>query len=257
MKAFVETGPGAGVLVDPSMPRAVSVAEIGELVALYAQAAQNALDAGFDGVEIHAANGYLVNQFMSTHANVRTDAYGGSLQNRLRFLDEIVRAVAAVVGPERLGVRFTPLFSSTDQDRVYIGLVEDDPHATYIAAAELLERAGVAYVSIAEADWDNAPELPDDFRRDLRRVFSGRILYAGRYTAERGARLVEAQLADLIAFGRPFIANPDLPARIANGWPLSPFDPATMYGGTARGYTDYPVYAATVPASSPALEIAA
>ncbi len=242
VKAFIETAPGAGALVAPSVPRALTGAEIGALVALYAQAARNALAAGFDGVEIHAANGYLVNQFISAHANHRTDAYGGSLQNRLRFLAEIVDAVAAAVGPEKLGVRFTPLFSSTDQDRVYIGLVEEDPHATYIEAVKVLERAGVAYVSIAEADWDNAPDLPDAFRRDLRQAFSGSIMYAGRYSAERGARLVDAGLADLIAFGRPFIANPDLPERIANGWPLNPVDAATLYGGGAQGYTDYPTY---------------
>lgn len=242
VKAFIETAPGEGVLVNPSMPRELSVAEIAELVALYAQAARNALDAGFDGVEIHAANGYLVNQFISAHANHRTDAYGGSLQNRLRFLREIVQAVAAVVGPDKLGVRFTPLFESTDQDRVYIGLVEDDPHATYIEAVKVLEQAGVAYVSIAEADWDNAPDLPDTFRRAVRGAFSGAIVYAGRYTAERGARLVDAGLADLIAFGRPFIANPDLPARIANGWPLNPVDAATLYGGGTRGFTDYPTF---------------
>ncbi|VFR20617.1 N-ethylmaleimide reductase [plant metagenome] len=242
VKAFIETGPGVGTLVEPSLPRALSIPEIAELVGLYAQAARNALAAGFDGVEIHAANGYLVNQFISAHANHRDDAYGGSLRNRLRFLREIIAAVAEVVGPDRLGVRFTPLFSSTDQDRVYIGFVEDDPQQTYIEAIKLLEAAGVAYVSIAEADWDNAPELPLAFRLAVRQSFSGRILYAGRYTAERGARLVDAGLADLIAFGRPFIANPDLPARIANGWPLSPLDMATVYGGTAQGYTDYPTY---------------
>jgi N-ethylmaleimide reductase len=242
VKAFIETAPGAGTLVEPSMPRAVSVDEIGDLVALYAQAAQNALDAGFDGVEIHAANGYLVNQFISHHANTRTDAYGGSLQNRLRFLREIVAAVAAVVGADRMGVRFTPLFTGTDADRVYIGLVEDDPHTTYIEAIKVLEDAGVAYVSIAEADWDNAPDLPEQFRRDVRSTFSGSIVYAGRYTAERGARLVDAGLADLIAFGRPFIANPDLPARIANGWPLNGLNVEALYGGGAAGFTDYPTY---------------
>jgi N-ethylmaleimide reductase len=242
VKAFIETAPGAGVLVEPSMPRALSVADIRELIALYAQAARNALEAGFDGVEIHAANGYLVNQFISAHSNTRTDEYGGSLRKRLRFLREVVQAVAAVVGANRLGVRFTPLFTGTDQDRVYIGLVEDDPHATYIEAIKLLEQEGVGYLSIAEADWDNAPDLPDDFRRDVRRAFSGRILYAGRYTAERGARLLEANLADLVAFGRPFIANPDLPERIANGWPLSPLKPASLYGGAEEGFTDYPVY---------------
>lgn len=242
VKAFIQTAPGAGKLVEPSAPRALSVAEIRELVALYAQAAENALKAGFDGVEIHAANGYLVNQFISAHANTRDDEYGGSLQNRLRFLREVVDAVSKVVGPERLGVRFTPLFTSTDQDRVYIGLVEEDPHQTYIEAIRVLEHAGVAYVSIAEADWDNAPDLPEAFRREVRQTFSGRIIYAGRYTAERGARLIEAKLADLIAFGRPYIANPDLPERIANGWPLNAVNPATLYGGAEEGLTDYPRY---------------
>jgi N-ethylmaleimide reductase len=245
VKAFIQTGPGTGTLIDPSVPRELTVAEIAELVALYAQAAKNALRAGFDGVEIHAANGYLVNQFISAHANTRSDEYGGSLQNRLRFLREIVDAVGDVVGPGRLGVRFTPLFSSTDQDRVYIGLVEDDPHQTYIEAIRVLEEAGAAYVSIAEADWDNAPDLPESFRREVRRTFSGRIIYAGRYTAERGARLIEANLADLIAFGRPYIANPDLPERIANGWPLNAVNPATVYGGAEEGLTDYPTYAET------------
>jgi N-ethylmaleimide reductase len=242
VKAFVQTGPGVGELVQPSLPRALELAEIRDLVGQYAQAARNAIDAGFDGVEIHAANGYLVNQFISAHSNQRDDAYGGSLENRLRFLREIVDAVAAAVGADRLGVRFTPLFTGTDQDRVYIGLVEEDPHTTYIEAIKVLEAAGVAYVSIAEADWDNAPDLPDSFRRDVRTSFSGKILYAGRYTAERGERLIEAGLADLIALGRPFIANPDLPERIANGWPLNPLDPATVYGGAEKGLTDYPTY---------------
>ena len=244
VKAFVETGPGIGTLVDPSVPRALTQPEIGELVQLYAQAARNAVAAGFDGVEIHAANGYLVNQFISAQANNRTDEYGGSLHNRLRFLREVVEVIAAAVGPDRLGVRFTPLFTGTDQDRLYIGLVEDDPHGTYLEAIKVLEAAGAAYVSIAEADWDNAPDLPIAFREAVRRAFSGRILCAGRYTAERGARLLEAGLADLIAFGRPYIANPDLPERIANGWPLNPLDAKTLYGGAEEGLTDYPTYAA-------------
>ena len=242
-KAFIATGPGQGELVQPPVPRALTTLEVKALVGHYAQAARNALDAGFDGVEIHAANGYLVNQFISAHANQRDDEYGGSLHNRLRFLREIVEAVSQVVGPQRLGVRFSPLFSGTDQDRVYIGLVEDDPHHTYIEAIKVLEASGIAYVSIAEADWDNAPDLPETFRRAVRETFSGRIIYAGRYTAERGARWVEAGLADLIAFGRPFIANPDLPQRLFNGWPLNPLRVEGMYGGGAEGYIDYPVYA--------------
>lgn len=242
-KAFIATGPGQGELVQPPVPRALTTLEVKALVGHYAQAARNALDAGFDGVEIHAANGYLVNQFISAHANQRADEYGGSLHNRLRFLREIVEAVSQVVGPQRLGVRFSPLFSGTDQDRVYIGLVEDDPHHTYLEAIKVLQAAGIAYVSIAEADWDNAPDLPDTFRQAVRDTFTGRIIYAGRYTAERGARLVDAGLADLIAFGRLFIANPDLPQRFFNGWPLNPLRAEGMYGGNEVGYIDYPVHA--------------
>ncbi|MCG5249309.1 alkene reductase [Methylorubrum extorquens] len=242
VKVFVETGPGQGALTEPSVPRALTTAEVKELVQLYAQAARNALDAGFDGVELHCANGYLVNQFISAHTNRRTDEYGGPLQNRLRFLHEVVQAVADVVGKERIGVRFAPLFASTEEDRVYLGLVEDDPHETYIEAIKVLEQVGIAYVSLAEADWDNAPELPETFRNDVRSNFSGKVLYAGKYTVERGVRVVKAGWGDLIAFGRPFIANPDLPERIAQGWPLNAVDPATMYGGTDKGYTDYPSY---------------
>lgn len=242
VKAFIETAPGSGTLVEPSTPRELSVAEIKALVELYAQAARNALSAGFDGIEIHSANGYLVNQFISAHANQRTDEYGGSLHNRLRFLREIVQAVCAVVGPDRVGVRFSPLFSSTDEDRVYIGFVEDDPHQTYIEAIKVLEEAGVAYLSIAEADWANAPELPEAFRREVRSTFSGRILYAGLYDAARATRLLEAGLADLVAFGRPFVANPDLPERIANGWPLNALNATALYGGGEQGFTDYPRY---------------
>jgi len=242
VSVFIETGPGTGALAPPSMPRALTAAEVKELVQLYAQAARNALDAGFDGVEIHSANGYLINQFISAHSNQRDDEYGGSLQNRLRFLREVTQAVAAVVGKDRLGVRFAPLFASTDEARVYLGLVEENPHETYVEAVKVLEEVGIAYLSLAEADWENAPELPESFRSAVREVFSGRILYAGKYTAERGKRVLEAGWGDLVAFGRPFIANPDLPKRIANGWPLHPVDPASMYGGTAVGYTDYPTY---------------
>ena len=242
VKAFIETGPCVGTLVDPSAPRAVSVSEIRDLVHAYAKAARLAIYAGFDGVEIHAANGYLVNQFISAHANRRDDDYGGTLANRLRFLAEIVEAVAVEVGPDRLGVRITPLFETTDQERVYIGLVEADPHETYIEAIKLLEVAGIAYVSIAEADWDNAPDLPMTFREAARSAFSGRIIYAGRYTAERAETLLATGLADLVAFGRPYIANPDLPERIANYWPLNPLRPETIYGGGAEGLTDYPTY---------------
>ncbi len=242
VKVFVETGPGQGALADPSEPRALTTTEVKELVGLYAQAAKNALEAGFDGVELHCANGYLVNQFISEHTNQRTDEYGGSLENRLRFLKEVVAAVSEVVGSNRLGVRFAPLFESTDEDRVYLGLVESDPHTTYIEAIRLLNDAGIAYLSLAEADWDNAPDLPSDFYQAVRTTFSGRIMYAGKYSPEKALKILAEGNGDIFGFGRPFIANPDLPARIRNEWPLNNVDPSTMYGGTDKGYTDYPLY---------------
>lgn len=236
VSVFIETGPGTGELVKPSQPRALTTLEVQELVQLYIQAARNAMDAGFDGIELHCANGYLVNQFISAHSNHRQDQYGGSLDNRLRFLKEVVAGVAECIGKEKVGVRFAPLFTSTDEARTYLGLVEEDPHTTYIEAIKILESAGIAYLSIAEADWDNAPPMPEAFRRDVRKTFSGAIMYAGRYTAQTGSQLLESGLADLVAFGRPFIANPDLPARIANDWPLNELDATTVYGGTAAGY---------------------
>lgn len=242
VKVFIETGPATGALADPDEPRELSTEEVRELVAMYARAARNAIEAGFDGVEIHGANGYLVNQFISEYSNHRVDQYGGSLKNRLRFLDEIVSAISAEVGAERLGVRFAPLFESTEEERVYLGLVESDPHETYLEAAKLLDKRGVAYISIAEADWDNAPELPESFCAALRNAFSGALIFAGRYTPHKAIRMLEAGYGDLFAFGKPFIANPDLPDRIRKGLPLNGVDPTTMYGGTGKGYTDYPVF---------------
>lgn len=248
VSVFIETAPGQGELVKPSAPRALATGEVEELVQLYIQAARNAMQAGFDGIELHCANGYLVNQFISAHSNQRNDHYGGALDNRLRFLREVVAGVAECIGKENVGVRFAPLFSSTDEARTYLGFVEEDPHTTYIEAIKVLEAAGIAYLSIAEADWENAPRMPDAFRRAVRDTFSGAIIYAGRYDATSGAQLLDSGLADLVAFGRPFMANPDLPDRLANGWPLNPLNPATVYGGAGEGYVDYPVYDATAQA---------
>ena len=243
VKVFIETGPGTGALAEPSRPRALSTLEVKDLVGMYATAARNAIAAGFDGVELHAANGYLINQFMSVHTNQREDMYGGSLDNRLRFLREATQAVIDVVGKERVGVRFAPLFESTTEDRVYLGLVEPDPFTTYIEAARQLNQLGIAYVSIAEADWDNAPDLPREFCQALRDTFHGVLMYAGKYTAEKANKMLTAGLGDLFGFGRTFIANPDLVARIAHHWPLNPVSRDTLFGGGAHGYTDYPSHA--------------
>jgi len=244
VRVFIETGPGAGMLTAPSMPRELTTAEVKALVTMYRTAAENAKKAGFDGVELHSANGYLINQFISEHTNFRSDEYGGSLDNRLRFLREVTEAVSAVFGSHRVGVRFAPLFSSTDEERVYLGLVESDPHATYIRAAQMLNELEVGYLSIAEADWDNSPEMPESFRNALRETFRSPIMYSGRYTREKAERMLEKGWGDLFGFGRTFIANPDLPARFKAGHPLNKVDAASLYGGSRKGYTDYPFYSA-------------
>ena len=241
VKVFVDPqgrGPqgGVGAMVQHSMPRALDAAEIPGIVHEYAQAARRALAAGFDGIELHGANGYLINQFIDSQANTRTDGYGGSLQNRLRFLREVTEAVAAEIGAERVGVRLAPL--TTLQ-----GAVDDTPQATYLAAAHLLDAIGVGYVHIAEADWEDAPVMPVAFKQALRMIYRGTLIYAGKYTVERAQEALAAGWADLIGFGRPFIANPDLPARLQQGRPLNPSDKATFFGGGAQGFTDYPTAA--------------
>lgn len=228
-------GPLSGVAekVPHSFPRELSEAEIPQIVAEFAQAARNAMQAGFDGVELHGANGYLINQFIDSGSNIRTDGYGGSLPRRLRFLREVSEAVVSAVGHERVGVRLAPL--TTLQ-----GTVDDTPQATYLGAAKVLQDIGVAYLHIAEADWDDAPDMPPAFKEALRLVYGGTLIYAGRYTRQRADAALRQGWADLVAFGRPFIANPDLPARLRHGWPLAEPHPGRFFGGGAEGYTDYP-----------------
>lgn len=242
VKVFIETGPQAGALAEPSEPVELTTDQVKELVGLYHAAALNAKKAGFDGVELHCANGYLVNQFISEHTNRRTDEYGGSLDNRLRFLREICEAVISVFGGDRVGVRFAPLFETTVEERVYLGLVERDPQHTYIEAAKILEELGVGYLSIAEADWENAPDLPASFREALRQVYSAPIMYSGRYTEAKAKEILAKGYGDLFGFGRTFIANPDLPHRLRNGLELNPVNPDTLYGGGEEGYIDYPFF---------------
>jgi N-ethylmaleimide reductase len=240
VSVFIETGPGTGALAEPSEPRGLEIDEIREIVGYYKQAAKNALEAGFDGVEIHAANGYLVNQFISERSNHRTDAYGGTLEKRLRFLKEIAEAVIEVMGADKVGVRFAPLFETTTEDRIYLGLVENDPFETYTVAARMLNDLNIAYLSIAEADWENAPELPEDFCRALREIFHGVIMYAGKYTADKALKMLKKGYGDIFGFGRSFISNPDLPQRILQQKELNPLHEESLFGGTRSGYTDYP-----------------
>ncbi len=242
VKVFIETGVGEGALTDPDLPRELTIEEIKEIIELYTEAAISAVEAGFDGVEIHAANGYLINQFISEHTNKRTDQYGGSLRNRLRFLDEVVSSVANAIGKEKTAVRFAPLFESTQEERVYLGLVESDPQQTYIEAIKLVNNIGIAYLSIAEADWNDAPELPKEFYEAVRNSFSNPIMYAGKYTPEKALKVMENGWGDIFGFGRSFIANPDLPERILNNYLLNDLDSSTLFGGGEKGYLDYPRY---------------
>lgn len=239
VNVFVAEADGRPGFVQASMPRALSVEDIRAVVDDYRQAAGNAVAAGFDGVELHAANGYLVNQFIDSHANDRSDQYGGALENRLRFLGEVARALVDGVGGDasRVGVRLAPLTTLN-------GCVDADPETTYLAAAKLLGDIGVGYIHIAEADWDDAPHMPLAFKQRLRAAFPGMLIYAGKYDGARAREALDAGWADAIAFGRPFVANPDLPARLRQGAPLAPHDRDTLFGGGAHGLTDYPALAA-------------
>lgn len=224
-----------GTMVQHSSPRALAAEEIGAIVGDFAQAARHAVDAGFDGVELHGANGYLINQFIDSQSNLRNDRYGGSLANRLRFLREVTEAVVDAVGRHRVGVRLSPL--TTLQ-----GTVDDTPIASYLAAARMLDELGAAYLHIAEADWDDAPTMPAAFKEALRLVFSRTMIYSGHYDSERAVEAISRGWADLLGFGRAFIANPDLPSRLRHGWPLNPIETSRYFGGGAEGYTDYPLY---------------
>lgn len=235
VKVFIDNGQQAPGFVDVVEPRAMTKEDINEVIAQYRQAALNAIEAGFDGIELHGANGYLVNQFIDSQANERTDEYGGCIENRLRFLDQVVAAMVEAIGAERVGVRLAP-FTSLN------GTVDATPVETYTAAAALLNTHNIAYLHIAEVDWDDAPETPLAFRQAVRAAFQGVLIYAGRYNAETAQEAVQQGLADMIGFGRPFVANPDLPSRIQNDYPLAPHDADTLFGGAEKGLTDYPEY---------------
>ncbi len=231
----VDPKTGQGGMVDCPIPRALEADEIPAVIEDFRKGAANAMAAGFDGVEIHAANGYLIDQFLRRSSNHRTDQYGGSQENRIRFLNEVAEAVVGEVGAERTGIRLSPYITQRN-------MADDQIIETILKAAQALERIGLAYIHLSEADWDDAPAVPQQFRHDLRAVYSGAIIVAGKYTQERGEKIIAAGLADLVAFGRPFIANPDLPRRFHENLPLAEFDGSTLFGGIRKGYADYLAY---------------
>ncbi|HCU2193420.1 TPA: alkene reductase, partial [Klebsiella variicola] len=227
---------GRGQMVDCPPPRALSRSDIQRIVADYRQAARNAIAAGFDGVEVHGGNGYLIDQFLRRTANQRTDEYGGSLSNRIRFAQEVLTAIGDVIGRERTGIRLSPFITQR-------GMNDPQVIDAILALAAWCEQQGIAFIHLAEADWDDAPAVPQHFRDTLRATFSGTLIVAGNYDQQKAERILTAGFADLVAFGRPFIANPDLPQRLQHRWPLATVsDPATLFGGTEVGYTDYPFY---------------
>lgn len=228
----VDPTTGVGAMVPSPTPRALTRDEIQAIVQDYRMAARRAIQAGFDGVEVHGANGYLVDQFLRTTSNHREDDYGGSRENRLRFLKEVMAAIAEEIGSERSAIRLAPFLTAR-------GMACPDILPTLLDAAAYLQTLGIAYLHLVEADWDDAPEFTEAFRREIRARFSGPIIVAGQYDATRAQWVIEKGYADLVAFGRPFVANPDLPARIARQWPLAELDPATLFGGGAQGYVDY------------------
>jgi N-ethylmaleimide reductase len=231
-KVWVVGSDGVGRMVDCPMPRAMNAADIEQVIQDFRRAAANAMRAGFDGVEIHGANGYLIDQFLRTTSNHRTDAYGSDQAGRLRFAREVAQAVSSEVGADRTGIRLSPFI--TQRNMACPEIID-----TIVKLARHLDQLGLAYIHLSEADWDDAPQVPDSFRQELRRAYRGKLIVAGKYDEMRAEKVLSANLADLVAFGRPFIANPDLPRRLAQGIPLAELDPATLFGGTARGYTDY------------------
>ena len=227
-----------GELVPVDAPRALALEELPQLVADYAQAARNAIAAGFDGVEIHAANGYLLAQFLSDSTNDRTDAYGGPIEHRARLLVEVMQAVCAAIGSARTGIRLSPVTPAND-----IGQ-DSNPQALYNHVGEQLGTLQLAFVHVIEGATGGARDnAPFDYQALRQRCNAPWIVNNG-YTRELAVAAMAEGLADAVAFGRPFIANPDLVERIRRDAPWAAVQRETLYGGREEGYTDYPTLAA-------------
>ncbi|MBU6493236.1 MAG: alkene reductase [Burkholderiales bacterium] len=228
-KAFTETGFQPHVT-----PRALETAEIPGIVAQYRHAAECAKRAGFDGVEIRAANGYLLDQFLRDKTNLRTDAYGGSIENRARLVLEVTQAVVDVWGAERVGIRISPVSPAND-------IADSNPEPLFTYLVEQLNRFNLVYLHVVEGATGGPRTVEGGFDlQKLRRIFNGIYMANNGYDLPLAVQARTTNAADLIAFGRPFISNPDLVERLKTGGPLNPLDKSTLYGGDARGYIDYP-----------------
>lgn len=217
-------------------PRALEQDEIPGIIEAYRQGAANALAAGFDGVEIHGANGYLLDQFLQDGSNQRTDEYGGTIANRARLLLEVTEAVVSVWGSYRVGIRLSPTGTFND-------VSDSNSEALFRYVVDALNRFNLAYLHLVEPRWENPAtreKTKDLGTHFFRSIYKGILISAGGYDRETGNAVLEAGDADLIAYGRWFLSNPDLPERFATNAPLNPYDRATFYGGDEHGYTDYP-----------------
>lgn len=228
MQAFTEGG-----MKDVPTPRALEKDELSRVVDDYVKASKNAIDAGFDGVEIHSANGYLLDQFLRDGANQRTDEYGGSIENRLRFPLQVVDAVTSAVGANRTGIRVSPVSPAND-------LRDSDPRALFIAYAKELKKRGLMYLHAIEGETRGKRD-PHEFKAwEMKEAFGGVYMGNNGYTRDLAIERVEKDEVDLVCFGREFISNPDLVTRLKLSAPLVDYDESTFYGGDEKGYVDYP-----------------
>ncbi|MEZ2574105.1 alkene reductase [Buttiauxella ferragutiae] len=225
---------GHAIRVGTSLPRALELNEIPGIVNDFRQAVGNARDAGFDMVELHSAHGYLLHQFLSPTSNHRTDEYGGSRENRARLVLEVVDAVSKEWSADRIGIRVSPIGSFQNVDN------GPDEEADALYLIEELNKRGIAYLHMSEPDWAGGKPYSEEFRLKVRERFNGVIIGAGAYTPEKAESLIEKGLIDAVAFGRDYIANPDLVERLHHNAELNAQRPETFYGGGAEGYTDYP-----------------
>jgi N-ethylmaleimide reductase len=224
-------------LQDYPVPRAMTKEDILRTKAEFVVAARNALEAGFDGVEIHAANGYLLEQFLSPVSNIRTDNYGGSIENRCRFVVEVTTAVADAIGKGRTGIRLSPYGVASDMP-LYPEI--DD---TYKYLAEELNRIGIAYIHLVDHSAMGAPAVSIETKKLIRKIFGNTIILSGGYDLERAECDIQSGLGDMVAFGRPFINNPDLVARLKKNWDLSQgLQMDLFYSADEKGYTDYALF---------------
>jgi len=220
--------------VPVSTPRALRTDEIPAVIASYRHAARCAMDAGFDGVEVHAANGYLIEQFLRDSINDRSDEYGGSIENRSRLLLEVMQAVAGEIGGARTGLRLSPVTPANDAGQ------DSNPQALYLHAVVQLAPLKLAFIEVVEGQTGGARDFASFDYAALRRQFSGAWIVNNGYQRQMAIAVIASGAADLVSFGRPFISNPDLVRRLREDAPLNPLDKGTLYGGGVKGYVDYP-----------------